>query len=109
MPHLHPGVQGGSEACVADVVKMWVLSHGIQELLSYWLSVMVSAVSFSLRCRGGRVHICLNQYLLMLLDAGVWVAEVSFWYHSSVLVSPVFEAGSLTGLEHIVQARLPGQ
>ena len=40
---------------------------------------------------------------------GLWAAEVLVWYHSSALVSPVFEAGSLTGLEHIVQARLPGQ
>lgn len=47
---------------------MWVLSYGIQELLSYCLNVRVSAVSFSLRCRGGSVRICLNQYLLMLLD-----------------------------------------
>lgn len=32
---------------MADVVKMWVLSHGSQELPSYWLNVMVSAVSAS--------------------------------------------------------------
>lgn len=35
-----------SEACVADVVKMWVLPHGDEELLSSCLSVMIPVSHF---------------------------------------------------------------